>query len=571
MAIIKILYFNYVREAEIMEMLKLEEYIVKRKKEDKIDEFDFKRHSENMASIITYVTDYFNNYLNLEDYDYERVKTQQIVDKIKSSVEKKYAETHDYIISYYLENKVRLDKYLAKAYEDMEDSELFYIEEDYNKVAEYVVEKKLNVPMSELLGRKLSTMAREYKQFENECPSISEMKELDNEIVDWVKGVFRKYHVNLLSYANEVAYHYYETYVNIQYDRNTDTFYHINKYDYRYQENPFDINDIYARNEQRDFIKDHKGELEMLIMYCWLYDYIKDLDYWPEYVQLAIDSNRVELSKRKRVFIPIQIANINYPSEIATVGKYIETVNGLIETHPGENYVLRVSYGKSSDEIWKDKKQLEALIKNLQSSFKRYGAPKLVEFQSPYKSVGYSIENFFDNYQVFEKGLHRYTKTKIAIINGNIKGSKGKEFLFSSIDDILKLYNTCKQLNLSLKLSVNFNDSNRKNILKEKMDKTINALSSIRSFIVGIHLNNIDSWSNYGAMFYDDHRHSYINTYDYPSVSVFMIGLATIVQDSKARYLIPDKIDKEEKLEVLIDTLYGAGFCFVKGGNIHEK
>ncbi|GLC31126.1 hypothetical protein [Clostridium omnivorum] len=552
-------------------MLKVEEYITKRKKENKIDEFDFKKHSENMASIIKYVTDYFNNYLSLEDYDYERVKTQQTVDKFKDDIQKKYPETHDYIILYYFDNKIRLDKYVAKAYEDIKDSELFYKEEDYNNVAEYVIEKKLNVQMNEMLFHKLSVMAREYKQIENECPSISEMKELDNALVDWVKAVFRKYHVDLLNYSGEIAYHYYKTYVVTEYDRDTDTFYHINNYDYRYQENPFDIDDIYARNEHRDFIKDHKGELEMLIMYCWLNDYIKDLDYWPEYVQLSIDSNRVRLSKRKRVFIPVQISYINYPSEIVTAGKYIETINGVIEKDPGKNYVLRISYVKSNDEVWKDKKALESLIGNLQNSFKRYGAPDLVEFQSPYKAAGYSKENFFESYQAFEKGLLGFIKTKIAIINGNIKGSKGKEFLFSSIDDILKLYNTSKQLSLRLKLSVDFNDSNRKNILKEKMNETINALSSIRSFIVAIHLNKIDSWSNYRGIFDEDGKHAYMSVYDYQTVSTFMQGLATIVQDSKVRYLIPEKIDKEEKLEELIDTLYRAGFCFEKGGSIGEK
>lgn len=552
-------------------MFKLEEYIVKRKKEDKINEFDFKKHSENMASIIKYVTDYFNNYLNLEDYDYERIKIQQTVNKFKNDIQKKYPETYDYIISYYFDNKTRLDKYTAKAYEDMKDSELFYKEEDYNKVAKYVIEKKLNVPMNEMLYQKLSIMAREYKQIANECPSISEMKELDNAIVDWVKSVYRKYNVNLLNYASEVAYHYYETYVVTEYDRGTDTFYHINKYDYRYQENPFDIDDIYSRNEHREFIKDHKGELEMLIMYCWLNDEIKDLDYWLEYVQLSIDSKRVKLSKRKRVFMPVQISNINYPSEIVTAGKYIETANGIIDKDPGENYILRISYVKHNDEIWKDKKSLESLIKNLQSSFKRYGPSSLVEFQSPYKAEGYSKEDFFDSYQAFEKGLLRFTKTKIAIINGGIIGSKGKEFLFSSIDDILKLYNTCRELNLKLKLSVDFNDSNRKNILKEKMEETTNALSSIRSFIVGIHLNNIDSWSNYRRIFNEDKRHEYMDTNDYPTVSTFMQGLATIVQDSKERYLITEKIDNEEKLEGLIDRLYRAGFCFKKGGSIDGK
>ncbi|MGY5239183.1 hypothetical protein [Clostridium tertium] len=551
-------------------MLKLEEYIFKRKREDKLDEFDFKKHSENMANIIKYVTDYFNNYLNLEDYDYEKIKTQQAVDKFKNDIEKRYPETNEYIISYYLDNKKRLDKYVAKAFEEMKDSELFYKEEDFKKVAEYVIEKKLYVTMNETLSNKLTIMAQEYKQNESEAPSISEMKELDNSVVDWVKSVFRKYNVNLLNYASAVAYHYYETYVVTEYNRDTNTFYHINKYDYRYQENPFDINDIYARNEHREFIKEHRGELEMLIMYCWLNDEIKDLDYWPEYVQLCIDSNRVKLSKRKRVFKPVQISNINYPNEIVTECKYIETANGLIEKDPGKDYILRIVYRKNNDEIWKDKMLLEAIIKNIKSSFNRYGAASLIEFQSPYKSVEYSKEKFFDYYKIFEKGLCRFKNTKIAIINGYIKGSKGKEFLFSNIDDIVNLHNICKELNLKLKLSVDFTDSNRKNILKEKLEDTINALASIRSFIVGIHLNSIDDWSNYRDIYVEDSRHEYMSIYEYPTVSTFMKGLATIVQDGKIRYLIPEKVKNEEVLEGLIDLLYRAGFSFEKGVGADE-
>lgn len=49
-------------------MLAIEEYIAKRKKKDNLNEFDFKLHSENMSTVIQYVMDYFNNYLNLEDY-----------------------------------------------------------------------------------------------------------------------------------------------------------------------------------------------------------------------------------------------------------------------------------------------------------------------------------------------------------------------------------------------------------------------------------------------------------------------------------------------------------------------
>ena len=118
---------------------------------------------------------------------------------------------------------------------------------------------------------------------------------------------------------------------------------------------------------------------------------------------------------------------------------------------------------------------------------------------------------------------------------------------------------------------MDFTDSNRKNILKEKIEETINALSSMRSFIVGIHFNSIDSWSNYRGIYDEDSKHAYMSVHEYPTVSTFMQGLATIVQDSKVRYLIPEKVKNEDVLEGLIDILYRAGFSFKKGGNVNEK
>ena len=45
-------------------MLKLEEYIAKRKKEDGMDEFDKSKRSENTKMAVNYVFEYFNNYLD---------------------------------------------------------------------------------------------------------------------------------------------------------------------------------------------------------------------------------------------------------------------------------------------------------------------------------------------------------------------------------------------------------------------------------------------------------------------------------------------------------------------------
>ena len=82
-------------------MLTIEEYIASRKKKDKLDEFDFQKHSENMGAIIKYVMEYFNTYLNLEDYSYEQVKTQQVIDKFKEGIIENFPTTHEYIIDYF--------------------------------------------------------------------------------------------------------------------------------------------------------------------------------------------------------------------------------------------------------------------------------------------------------------------------------------------------------------------------------------------------------------------------------------------------------------------------------------
>jgi hypothetical protein len=57
-----------------MNVYTLEEYISIRKREEKIDEFNFKENSHNMAAAIRYVTDYCTNYLDFENYNEESIK-----------------------------------------------------------------------------------------------------------------------------------------------------------------------------------------------------------------------------------------------------------------------------------------------------------------------------------------------------------------------------------------------------------------------------------------------------------------------------------------------------------------
>lgn len=46
-------------------MLTLEEYIIRRKREDQINEFDKEVRMENLQKCVGYVFEYFNNYLDI--------------------------------------------------------------------------------------------------------------------------------------------------------------------------------------------------------------------------------------------------------------------------------------------------------------------------------------------------------------------------------------------------------------------------------------------------------------------------------------------------------------------------
>ena len=49
--------------------MKLEEYIVKRKTEDGINEYDFEHRIQNTQICVNYIFEYFNNYLETRPAD----------------------------------------------------------------------------------------------------------------------------------------------------------------------------------------------------------------------------------------------------------------------------------------------------------------------------------------------------------------------------------------------------------------------------------------------------------------------------------------------------------------------
>lgn len=551
-------------------MLTVEQYITQMKKKDSLDEFNFKNHAENMAAVMKYVVDYFNTYLNPEEYDYEVVKLEQTAAKIEREIADVYPQSKDFIIEYYKKYKARIDRTLRSHLKSLEYMELFYSDDDFeNAVNEYCDDRKNQDTEVVQYKKELLVLVREIKDRETEKPSRAGYKYLDEALVSWVNATYAEYKVNLFDFASEIASSYYDKHIETIYERSSERFYHINRYNHRYNSHPFGIDGIYKENSHRPFIEGRKGELEMLIMYKWLFSWAEDAEYWPEYVNLCVTTGRVSIARNMNVLIPVINKGVAYPAEIAGTMTLMETTTGTLKTAPGSPYILRLSFEKDNDFVWKDDEKLNSLIRNLQETFAAYSAPYALEMLSPLRTPAYNEKEFFARYSLLEKKLKKYPEMVIALVNGSQRKTK-ISYLMQTTEDVIKIRALAKEMKFRLKISLDLSKLIKSQNYQSQFEQDFNQLSEIRHSIAGVHLsNNFPSGSLSGPIHRDDKV--YLNQFEYPKLSDFLGSIAALFNDNQRRYFVPEGVDSPEELEELIDNLSRGGFSFVEPGSEYRK
>lgn len=68
-------------------MLRFEEYIARRKKEDRLNEFDINARSENIQICVNYVFEYFNRYLSITKAEDNTVLQNEKIGKYRKQFE----------------------------------------------------------------------------------------------------------------------------------------------------------------------------------------------------------------------------------------------------------------------------------------------------------------------------------------------------------------------------------------------------------------------------------------------------------------------------------------------------
>lgn len=543
-------------------MLTVEQYIIKMKKKDKLDEFDFRNHAENMSTVLKYVMDYFNLYLNPEEYDYENIKTEQSVLKISKEIEGSFPESMDFIIEYYKKARSRIDRLLKSWMYEQKNVHLIHSAEDYeNAIYKFCSSAKMKGTEIEQYQDQLIILSKEIKAKETEKPSISGFKYLDNTLIGWVKETYHSYGVNLFEFAQNYTSTFFDEYIERIYIRESEHFYYINRYNHRYNDNPFNMDVLYKENEHRPFINGRKGELEMLIMYVWVFEDANDEDYWPEYVNLCISTGRVSLVKRINVLVPVTTKSMMYPADIQSNIMLLETTTGTLKVAPNGAYILRLSYEKDNDLLWKDSARLDVVLKNLMDTFSQHGMPETLELLSPLRSQTYGEEDFFRQYSILEKSLKKYKTIKIAMVNGPQKQSGKSKYLIQSAQDVVNVNKVVKDLKFKLKFAIDLPRLIKRKNYKGDFEEDFHRLSEIRTSIIGIHLSKLPSRTGFSHRHYKD-GNTYLYKYDYPENSDFLGSLSALLNDNLSRYFVPEGMASEAELEELVDDLLRGGFSF---------
>lgn len=323
------------------------------------------------------------------------------------------------------------------------------------------------------------------------------------------------------------------------------------------------MDEMYKENSHRPFINGRKGEVEMLLMYVWIFDDVNDSDYWSEYVNLCISTGRVSNIDQVNTLLPVTTKGITYPEDVKRKSSiaYVESTDGTLRDAPVSSYILRIHYDKDNDIVWKDTAKLKVVISNLHDTYEKYGVPYALELLSPLRSPTYNEEEFFEQYRLLEKSMKKYTNMKIVLVNGPQRHNAKFKYLMQSTEDIIRIRNIAKDMKFKLKFAVNISKLIKKKNYLGDFEDDFNRLSEMRNAIVGIHLSGKLGSASFMKWRYKDDNLLF-NKFEYPHSSDFLGCISALLNDNLCRYFVPEGINNASKLEELVDDLLRGGFSF---------
>lgn len=252
-------------------MLKLEEYIKKRKNEDKINEYELDKRLENARICSNYVFEYFEKYLEEHKDENLTIPENKKVIKYRNQLD----GYDDEIIKWLVDLYDNYGNYVNKTMEKLIEKEtlfLLFTEESEFRALSYecfpgVVKKHryLNTD-SEMLFK----FIKNHQKFQNNRYSTSiDLRELPQKIQKWIEDTYNKYDISLVAFAYVYIIYFYDNQSlwPSKHRHKSRQFTGEYEYDHKAGKNIFNIDGVYTRVSNKPFMRRHKKDLEYLFMF----------------------------------------------------------------------------------------------------------------------------------------------------------------------------------------------------------------------------------------------------------------------------------------------------------------
>lgn len=259
-------------------MMRLEEYIKKRKHDERLDEFDLSKKSVYMQQCVGYVLEYFNNYLDVDNYHQELRELDSKTTKFRKTILDYSPDVQDNLIQYYQKYQMRLNERLDKQLR-MNDIFLLVNDDSHFRKFSYMTFSKLDKKCPGLNDNVdfLFELIKDYHRVESQnyfldtdSYKYNDFLGLPPNFQEYVEIVIEKYRVNLLAWAeNYVMYFYEDPHRWPLAHTLKDKLSKYDDYDYKAKKNTFNIDIIFPQVSSLPYLKGKKKFLEYLLKYYW--------------------------------------------------------------------------------------------------------------------------------------------------------------------------------------------------------------------------------------------------------------------------------------------------------------
>lgn len=275
-------------------MLSIEEYIARRKKEDRLNEFDVDVRMENMRICTNYIFEYFTDYINIAEAEERTALHNEKLDRYRKKLHEYEPETREWLVGIYAEYDRQMNLSVANI---LKQSEFFLI---YNSDSEFrsasydcysqLIKK---CPFMKEQTEMLFVFIKEYHQIKSQRSRRQEIPYISDEINEWIEETWTKHQVDVAGFVYNWIYAFWDNEDRWPVAHRLKCRDSFRKYDYdiKQKSNLFGIDQLYKKIPKKQFLRGRKQELEILMMYYWLHNLEgDDENYWQDYIRRSLPS-----------------------------------------------------------------------------------------------------------------------------------------------------------------------------------------------------------------------------------------------------------------------------------------